>query len=93
MVNKTVKVRVYGRVQGVFFRYHTKLMADGLGLTGWVRNCPDGSVETLFSGSIDSVDQLIDWLHLGPDAAVVSKVDIDDSDIRGLAQKAFTIRH
>ena len=43
MVSRNVKVLVYGRVQGVYFRYHTKLMADSLGLCGWVKNCPDGS--------------------------------------------------
>lgn len=93
MANKTVKVRIYGRVQGVFFRHHTKLMADGLGLTGWVRNCPDGSVEALCSGSTDMVNQMIDWLHLGPDSALVSRVDIDELESWSSPQKEFIIRY
>ncbi len=93
MANKTVKVRIYGRVQGVFFRHHTKLMADGLGLTGWVRNCPDGSVEALCSGSTDIVNEMIDWLHLGPDSALVNRVDIDEMENQSSPQKEFTIRY
>ena len=93
MASKTVKVRIYGRVQGVFFRHHTKLTADGLGLNGWVRNCSDGSVETLCSGSTESVNQMIDWLHLGPDSALVNRVDIDELEDQGSTQTGFIIRY
>ena len=93
MANKTVKVRIYGRVQGVFFRHHTKLTADGLGLTGWVRNRADGSVEALCSGTIDTVDQMIEWLRQGPDSAVVDMVDIDYLDDQSPPQREFTIRY
>ena len=93
MANKSVKVRINGRVQGVFFRHHTKLMADGLGLAGWVKNCPDGSVEALCSGSTDNVNQMIDWLHLGPDSALVNRVDIDELENQSSPQKEFTIRY
>lgn len=90
---KTVRVRIFGRVQGVFFRHHTKLMAEGLGLSGWVRNCTDGSVEAVCSGSAERVDQMIDWLHLGPDSAVVSRVDTVSADDLPPPRTNFTIRH
>lgn len=93
MVSKTVKVRIYGRVQGVFFRHHTKLVADGLGLTGWVRNCADGSVEAVCSGSTDALEQMIDWFQLGPDSAVVNKVDIDELVDQSGPHQNFTIRY
>ena len=93
MANKTIKVRIYGRVQGVYFRHHTKLMADGLGLNGWVKNCPDGSVEALCSGSSDTVNQMIDWLHMGPDSAVVNRIDIDELEYQDSVQNEFTIRY
>jgi len=45
---KRVRVRILGRVQGVFFRYNTRKIAERLGIKGWVRNCKDGSVEAVF---------------------------------------------
>ena len=93
MAIKTVRVRIHGRVQGVFFRHHTKLMAEGLGLSGWVKNCTDGSVEAICSGSTERVDQMIDWLHVGPDSAVVSRVDIDSADDQISSRNDFTIRY
>lgn len=93
MADKTLKVRIHGRVQGVFFRHHTKQMADALGLSGWVRNCADGSVEAICSGSTDALEQMVDWLHLGPDTAVVNKVDIDELDDQSSPHPKFTIRY
>jgi acylphosphatase len=93
MVSKTVKVRIYGRVQGVFFRHHTKLVADDLGLTGWVRNCADGSVEAVCFGRTDALEQMIDWFQLGPDSAVVNKVDIDELVDQSGPHQNFTIRY
>lgn len=93
MVSRNVKVLVYGRVQGVYFRYYTKLMADSLGLCGWVKNCPDGSVETHLSGSEHNVNEMIDWLHQGPDSAAVDKVDIAEIDSLEKSYDGFMIRH
>jgi acylphosphatase len=72
-------VRVTGRVQGVFFRAWTQQQADELGVSGWARNCPDGSVEAHLSGDESAVAQLIDRLHDGPPSAVVSKVDVSEA--------------
>jgi len=75
-MEKKVRARVIveGRVQGVFFRHHTQEVASSLGVTGWVRNRRDGSVEAVFEGDQDCVDQIIQWCHRGPSGARVLKV-------------------
>jgi acylphosphatase len=72
----TATVRVRGRVQGVGFRYWTQEEAERLGLAGWVRNEPDGSVKALLSGADEAVAEMLERLHLGPRGAVVSDVEI-----------------
>jgi acylphosphatase len=66
--------RVTGRVQGVFFRASTRNRAVELGLTGWVRNMPDGAVEVLACGDDAALEALQEWLHEGPPMARVSGV-------------------
>jgi acylphosphatase len=70
------QIRVTGRVQGVFYRQTTREMADGLGLCGWVRNLPDGSVEALFEGERQLVEQAVSWCRQGPPRAAVKEVVI-----------------
>jgi len=65
---------VYGRVQGVFFRAFTTRSARALGLTGYVRNLPDGNVEVQAEGKRDRLEKLIDCLKTGPRGAIVEKV-------------------
>lgn len=67
---------VHGFVQGVSFRWHTRQRASSLGLTGYVRNCRDGSVEVVAEGSQEAVQELLNWLHEGPAHAVVDQVDV-----------------
>jgi len=69
-------VIVHGLVQGVWFRASTKDEADRVGVTGWVRNLPDGSVEAVFEGQKKNVEAIVGWCHRGPSGAKVSKVDI-----------------
>ena len=69
-----LRVRLYGRVQGVGFRYRAAERAMDLGLTGWVRNLPDGSVEVEAQGPSEQLRQFLDWLGHGPPAARVSRV-------------------
>ncbi len=66
--------RVSGRVQGVFFRASTRERALALGLDGWARNLPDGSVEVLARGDEKALDALREWLHHGPPLARVTEV-------------------
>jgi acylphosphatase len=77
-----VKLVIRGRVQGVFFRQSTKEMAERLGLTGWAKNCPDGSVAAVFEGEKQSVEAAITWCRQGPPAARVSDLEVDWQEFR-----------
>jgi acylphosphatase len=78
---RTVRVRIEGRVQGVGFRYWVERTAGELGLDGWVRNRRDGGVEAVFCGPIDRVDEMVQRCHDGPPAAVVEFVKVlDEAD-------------
>jgi acylphosphatase len=72
-----VHLRIRGRVQGVYFRASTVYEAQNLGLTGWVRNCPDGSVEAVAEGARDKIDELIAWCRRGPSGARVENVALE----------------
>ena len=69
-------MHVHGRVQGVFFRMETRDRARSLGLDGWVRNCPDGTVEAVFEGDRARVESMVDWCGRGPAGARVDDVDV-----------------
>jgi acylphosphatase len=73
---KRVRVRVSGRVQGVFYRVTCARLARDAGLGGNVRNLPDGEVEAVFEGPDDAVDTLVEWCRHGPDLARVYGIDI-----------------
>lgn len=75
---------VHGRVQGVFFRAGTRETARRLGLSGWVRNCPDGTVELVACGEETRLVQLADWLQRGPPSAQVESVESSLADDPGL---------
>lgn len=75
MAQKTLHAIVHGRVHGVFFRASTQDEAERLGLLGWVRNLPDGTVEVLASGPAEALRELLVWLHHGPGTARVDRVD------------------
>jgi acylphosphatase len=70
------RVIVHGLVQGVWFRASTKDAAVSLGVTGWVRNLADGSVEAVFEGQKKKVEAIVGWCHRGPAGAKVYSVDI-----------------
>lgn len=78
------RVRIHGRVQGVWFRGSTQRRARALGLAGWVRNCPDGSVEAVFEGAADAVAAAIAFCGDGPPAARVDRVDVHEEAAEGL---------
>ncbi len=75
---------VHGHVQGVFYRSNTHKVADRLGLTGWVKNCEDGSVEIHAEGDKNTLEELIEWCRHGPALAKVSKIDLNWIDSQGL---------
>ena len=68
---------VHGHVQGVSFRYYAQGQAEALRLTGWVANCPDGTVEVIAEGPRDRLDRLLGWLRHGPSMAGVDDVDFE----------------
>ena len=69
---------IEGQVQGVFFRQWTVGQARELGVAGWVRNCPDGTVEAHLSGDEQAVTQLIERMRRGPPAAEVEQMRVDE---------------
>ena len=83
---------ISGRVQGVSFRYNTQREAERLGLVGWVRNLPDGTVETTATGADKQLDAFANWLHHGPPGARVTNIDITWADTAETFT-AFEIRY
>lgn len=89
-MKKHYKIRVTGRVQGVWYRKHTKAEADRLGVKGFVRNEPDGAVYIEAEATADVLENFVAWCRKGPDAARVEDVlveevglvDFEDFDIR-----------
>jgi acylphosphatase len=71
-----VHLKISGRVQGVYYRASALQEAQSLGLTGWVMNCADGSVEALAEGEKQKLERLIAWCHQGPQGARVSQVEV-----------------
>jgi acylphosphatase len=85
-------VLISGRVQGVLFRSETQDEARRQGVTGWVRNLPDGRVEAVFEGEKVMVDRLIDFCRRGPPGAKVTRVEVTWGDYNG-EFKGFSIRY
>jgi len=75
-MNISHHLRVYGHVQGVFFRESMYRKAQQLGITGWVRNRRDGTVEAMIQGAPEAVSAMIEWARTGPELARVEGVEI-----------------
>lgn len=73
-------LRIHGLVQGVGYRWSLVRQAQILGVTGWVRNRSDGTVETMIAGTPTQLAELIAWAHEGPSAAQVRRVEIKDGE-------------
>lgn len=78
-----VRARIEGRVQGVFYRASAETEANRLGVKGWVRNRPDGSVELAAEGEREKLDALIAWCRRGPRGAEVERVEVDWEEFKG----------
>ncbi|MGH8700683.1 MAG: acylphosphatase, partial [Burkholderiales bacterium] len=75
----TKQLLITGRVQGVGFRFYMQRKARELGLTGWVRNCRNGSVEAVIQGAPEALETMIAWARRGPPSAVVAAVRVTDA--------------
>ena len=81
---------VHGHVQGVFFRDSVRRLAERLGVSGWVRNNWDGTVEAVLEGDRNSVDSVVGFMREGPRGARVDRVDVADEEPEGLS--GFDVR-
>ena len=82
------KVRIYGRVQGVFFRQWALGQARALGVSGWVRNCSDGTVEAHLIGDEATLGKMVEGLRRGPSQAHVEDLVVEDvqpEDVKGFS--------
>jgi acylphosphatase len=77
------RILIMGQVQGVFFRREITDLARRLGISGWVRNLPDGKVEAMAEGDRARLDELIRFCHVGPRGAIVRRVDVEWSNSLG----------
>ncbi len=92
MTKIRVHVWVTGRVQGVCFRYAVEEEARARGITGWVRNLPDGRVEGVFEGDEPGVRDMLMYCRSGPPYAEVSHVEVREEPFQG-EFRGFEIRH
>jgi acylphosphatase len=76
-------VVVHGQVQGVYFRDSVRRLARELGVSGWIRNRPDGAVEAALEGAPDAVERIIEWSHQGPLGARVDQVEVYEEQPSG----------
>lgn len=90
--SKRVHLRITGIVQGVFFRAYTRDKARALGLSGWVRNCADGSVEAVAEGPESELKQLVAWCDQGSPSSEVERVECRWEDARG-EFAGFSVRY
>lgn len=90
MTDARARVVIRGRVQGVFFRAEAAERARSLGLAGWVRNNPDGTVEAVFQGDRDRIESMVAWCRRGPAAASVEDVEVEWTEIRD--ERGFATR-
>jgi acylphosphatase len=84
------RVKVHGRVQGVFFRDSTRERATAHCVNGWARNMPDGSVEAVLEGEPEAVQRVVRFLETGPPHAQVDRVEVEEEDPEDL--RGFSIR-
>lgn len=83
MAKQRIHIFIKGKVQGVFFRQTTKVMAEKKNVTGWVKNLHDGRVEAVLEGNDIDVSEVVEWCHAGPVNAVVDDVEIITEQYKG----------
>ncbi len=81
-MKKRLHLIIFGRVQGVFFRFSTRKRAQALDIKGWIRNNPEGTVEAVFEGEENDLQKILEFCQKGPILAAVKKVSLDWSKPR-----------
>jgi acylphosphatase len=92
MSTRRTHLQITGVVQGVFYRETARREASRLGLSGWVRNCSDGSVEAVAEGAPEALEAFVAWCHRGPAQARVERVHVQDEPPRG-EDGPFRVEH
>jgi acylphosphatase len=87
MEKRRVRLRIRGMVQGVCFRAFARDAATTEGVTGWVRNLRDGSVEALFEGDVDRVERMIAWCRQGSPYGFVDQVEVKEEIYEGTVDR------
>ena len=87
---KHYSIQVSGKVQGVFFRATTRKAAIELGIAGWVRNEPDGTVQIEAEGSEEQLNQFLEFCRRGPERAIVDNVDYEERPLEDF--KSFEVK-
>lgn len=88
---KRLRIRVFGEVQGVFYRHYAQEKAVELGVKGWIRNDPDGSVFIAAEGDDGAVEEFLEWTKQGTPTSTVTNVDFTEEDYIGDSE-TFEIR-
>ena len=86
MQKKHFNIRVFGNVQGVFFRASARTHAEALDVTGFARNESDGSVYIEVEGDEENLKQFIEWCRRGPERAVVTKVEAEEAPLKNFSR-------
>ena len=86
------KIKVKGKVQGVFYRSTAQAKAKELGLSGWVQNENDGSVLLEAEGEVQKLEKLLEWCRQGSGAAVVNEVEYEEIEPKGIRDTGFEVR-
>ena len=84
-MKKHYNITIKGRVQGVGFRYNARRQALSLGLDGFVRNMPDGSVYIEVEGNLSDLDEFVGWCQAGPSGSRIIDVNVSISNLEGLS--------
>jgi acylphosphatase len=90
VTNQHLNIIIIGKVQGVYYRASTKQKADALGIKGFVRNQPDGSVYIEAEASTEVLKQFVEWCHQGPERAVVQQVETTSAPLQNFVE--FEVR-
>ncbi|MBI1969233.1 acylphosphatase [Candidatus Woesearchaeota archaeon] len=84
MAKQCLRIIIAGEVQGVSFRYYARQQAKALGITGFVQNSPDGSVEIVAEGETKALQKFLAWCKKGPPKAIVNKVRVTEKPFQGI---------